>query len=380
MKYSKTLFGDIYSTCSAFQIGDKNTFIANPDTTLRKNGSNYDAYRELKNDAHLWSCIQSRKSGVLALDYRVLQNKCSDAIYMLVKRTFEKIDLQSLIRDILEAPFFGYQPLEIVWDYDAEQIDRIIPIKISAKPQENFMFDRNGDILYHMSYAEPPKYPDKYKILDVRYEATHVNPYGHSLLSKCYWSVTFKKAALKYWVNFTERYGIPVLLGQYTRGSTTEEARELAEILSSMTEDSVIVTPADINIRFEEANKNSSVDLFRELIKYCNAEISKAVLSQTLTTELDMGSYAASQVHYKVRKEVILSDARLVEQALNSLIAYIVELNSNEKYYPSFNLIINDADNQWRVDRDSKLMNSSNFRFTKKYWMEVYGFNEDEIE
>jgi phage gp29-like protein len=169
-------------------------------------------------------------------------------------------------------------------------------------------------------------------------------------------------------------------MGQYNRGATSEEIEKLAQELANMTEDSIIVAPEDIDIKLHEATRSSSVSLYKELIRYCNAEISKALLSQTLTTELDMGSYAASQTHFKVRKEVIQADIRLVERTMNEVIKYIMELNFNENISPVFKIKQNDSDNLERVERDVKIAQTGQVKFTKKYWMERYGFKEDDIE
>lgn len=218
------------------------------------------------------------------------------------------------------------------------------------------------------------------KILNVQYEASYMNPYGHALLAKCYWPITFKNGGLRFWINFMEKYGMPILMGQYTRGASFEESQKLADELANMTEDGVIVAPSDIDIKLHEAMRTSSVNLYKELIKNCNAEVSKAILSQTLTTEIDMGSYAAAKTHFKVRREVVQSDARLVEKAINRLIAYIVDLNFSGGKYPKFRILINDADNMQKVERDLKIARTGNVRFTKKYWMNSYGFKEDEVE
>lgn len=74
------------------------------------------------------------------------------------------------------------------------------------------------------------------------------------------------------------------------------------------------------------------MDLYLQLIKLANGEISKALLSETLTTEMDSGSYAASVTHFKVRREVILGDKFLVEQTINKLIEYIAKVNNFETW------------------------------------------------
>ena len=353
--------------------------LPNPDTILRKTGKTIDAYRELLLDAHLWSCVQSRKSGVLCLDYRIVQAESTNYIQKEIENIFSELDVNQIISDILEAPLYGWQPIEIVWKYIGISHKLAVPAKIIAKPQEWFGFDNGGDLVFKGdNYSQEIKIPE-YKFICPKNSAGYLNPYGHSLLSKCYWSVTFKNTGLKNWVNFCEKYGMPILMGQYTRGCTNDEAERLAYALAQMTEDSVIVTPADINISLHEAARNTSVELYKELIKYCNSEISKAILSQTLTTELDSGSYAAAQTHYKVRREVVQSDIKLVESSMNRIIKYIIDLNFGTNY-PKFQMILNDSDNTQRLERDTKLITNDNIKLTKKYWQNAYGFNDDEIE
>jgi hypothetical protein len=79
-----------------------------------------------------------------------------------------------------------------------------------------------------------------------------------------------------------------------------------------------------------------------------------------------MGSYAASQTHFKVRKEVIQADIRLVELAMNELIKYIMELNFNESDYPLFKIKQNDADNLEKVERDIKIAQTGQVNIHKK--------------
>ncbi len=354
--------------------------LPNPDKVLKNTGKTIEAYRELKNDPHVWSCVQSRKSGLLSWDYSIMQYGASSSIANELENIFADIDLQQIERDILEAPLFGYQPMEIVWKTTSGNKRYLVPEKIIAKPQEWFFYDSNGKLRYRKSGEPKGIEPPPMKILNVQYEASYMNPYGNALLGKCYWPVTFKNGAIRFWVNFMEKYGMPILLGQFTRGATFEESQKLADELANMTEDSVIVTPGDIKIEMHEAARSTSIALYKEIIKHCNSEISKAILSQTLTTEMETGSYAASQTHFKVRREVILSDMRLVESVFNNVIGYIVDLNFGNKVYPKFELIMNDEVNIDKVERDLKLSQTGSVRFTKQYWLNNYGFKEEEIE
>lgn len=380
MKHYENLTKEMFDRNSSFSFSRFIGILPNPDKILQKTGKTIEAYRELKNDPHVWSCIQSRKSGLLGYDYQILPNEAPVSLCETVKSFLRDLDVYQLISDALEAPLFGYQPFEIIWKYTGARNQYLIPSEIIAKPQEYFLFDSFGKIKYRKKGSITGEYPPEYKIILLQYEASFMNPYGQSLLSKCYWPVTFKNAGLRFWINFMERFGMPLLVGQYTRGSTYEESKTLARDLAEMTEDAVIVTPSDINIEFKEATRSSSTSLFKELIRHCNAEISKTLLSQTLTTELEMGSYAASMTHFKIRKEVIISDSRLVEKLFNELIRYFINLNySNKTNYPIFKFMINDSDNSERLERDIKLLQTGKILFTKDYWVQNYGFNESDI-
>lgn len=354
--------------------------LPNPDKVLSRTGKTIEVFRELKNDPHVWSCIQSRKSGTLSLETRILQSDSGRNVVAEIDAIFKSLDIQQIIRDILEAPFFGYQPLEVIWQITGGSRKYIVPESITAKPQEWFFYDSDGLLRYRKAGESGGVPVPEMKVINARFEPSYLNPYGEALLSKCYWPVTFKNGGLRFWVNFTEKYGMPVMVAKYTRGASRDEVETLAAELANMTEDAVIVTPSDINIDLHEAVKSTSVELYRELIKHCNAEISKAILSQTLTTELDMGSYAAAQTHFQVRREVIMSDIRLVESVMNEVIKYIVDLNFAGQGYPKFNILVNDSENMQKVERDTKLAQTGQLKFTKKYWMESYGFKEEEID
>lgn len=345
--------------------------VPNPDTVLKKTGNTYSAYRDLLYDPHLWSCVQSRKSGSLSADYEIVGQQSEE-----VKQMLSRINFSKLAEDILDALLFGFQPIEIYWERSGKGIT---PSKLVAKPQDLFYFNATGELMYRASGStKGQKLPER-KFLDIRNKSGHSNPYGVALLSKCYWSVKFKNGGIRFWVNFMERYGMPLLIGKYTRGSTHNEAELLAEELANMSEDSVIVTPNDIDISMEEPHRYSSVRLYSEMIKLSNSEISKAILSQTLTTEVYSGSKAAAETHFKIRNELINSDMRLVEQGINTLIKYFLELNFGNAGDTKFQFVRNQENTDERLERDLKLHRAGVLNFSKDYWKSQYNYSDGDI-
>lgn len=358
-------------------FGDKNGLasimdaIPNPDMIMRKTGTTYKGYRELLYDAHLWSCVQSRKSGSLSNEYEIVGDSAE-----LVQELLAGIDIHKLAEDILDSLFFGFQPIEIYWEMKA---GKLAPQKLIAKPQELFYIDSDNQLKYRPAGQIKGIELPKRKFLDIRNKASHSNPYGMALLSKCYWPIKFKNGGIRFWVNFMERYGMPLLVGKYTRGSTMSEAEKLAELLAGMTEDSVIVTPNDIDISLEEPHRYSSVRLYSEMIKLSNSEISKAVLSQTLTTEISTGSRAAAETHFKIRNELVRSDMRLVENGINTLIRYALELNNGRDDNTRFQFKAEKESLDKKLERDLRLHKSGAIKLNKEYFTTQYGYKMTDL-
>ncbi|HRP02858.1 MAG TPA: DUF935 family protein [Candidatus Kapabacteria bacterium] len=353
--------------------------LPNPDKLLTRLGSNFEAYRDLKTDAHIWSCIQSRKSGSLALEHYIENNTNNEELSKFIEMVLTRLDFDSLQNNILEAIFFGFQVIEIIWDYQyiGDSV-YLLPQKLISKQQELFAFGEAGELLIKTIGNELEKAPI-YKYLLAINESNNGNPYGEAILSKCYWYALFKNGTSRFWINYAEKYGSPMLLAQFQRGASQDEAEKLADALAGMSQDSVIVSPSDYKIDIAESNRSASVELFKELIKFCNSEISKAILSETLTTEMEGGSFAAAEVHYKIRKELIKRDSQMIRKVINTLIQYIIEVNNLGNEFPRFIHIINDADNISRIDRDIKLFNAG-IKLSKEYWKRTYGLKNEDFD
>lgn len=348
--------------------------LPDPDPVLRKQGKDVRIYKELLCDSHVFACVQSRKAGVLSLEWQIAgDDKNKERLEGLIK----KLDIHRLISDIVDATLFGFQPLEIIWD----KIDSLIlPKEIKAKPPEWFCFDDDNKLRFKTKENfEGEELPDK-KFLCPQSNPSYENPYGERTLSRVFWPITFKKGGMKFWVVFTEKYGMPFLLGKHPRGTSKEDTDNLADLLEAMVQDAIAVIPDDSSVEIQEATKNSSAEIFEKLIDKMNAEVSKAILGQTLTTEIgSTGSYAASNTHFAVRKDIIDSDKKLVEKTINQLIAWIYELNFGNAEVPQFELY-EEEDVDLTLSQRDKILADSGVKFTKEYFTKTYGFDDEDIE
>jgi len=133
MKQHKLLINKLVTRESQYSFFKHIGMLPNPSQLFGNGGKNFDTLRDLKNDPYVWNCIQSRKSGLLAMDYTITGDS---EIISDMHELFDDFDVHSLLSDILEAPLFGFQPLEILWDYTKRSKFRLFPKRIISKPQE----------------------------------------------------------------------------------------------------------------------------------------------------------------------------------------------------------------------------------------------------
>src|SRR5690606_12218082 len=109
---------------------------------------------------------------------------------------------------------------------------------------------------------------------------------------------------------FAEKFGSPTAVATHSASAGTEERSQLRRIIGSLQQETGIVLPEGVELSLLEGARAGSVDTYLELIEFCNREMSKALLGQTLTTQSDggRGSYALGQVHENVRADIIRSD------------------------------------------------------------------------
>ncbi len=138
-----------------------------------------------------------------------------------------------------------------------------------------------------------------------------------------------KAYAITDWTAYAEVYGMPLRLGRYGPGATENDIETLIGAVANLGTDAAAVMPDSMRIEFQQAASGAGggAEIFRDLAKYVDSQISKAVLGQTMTTD-DGSSRAQAQVHDAVRGDILRSDARQLAATLNrDLVTPFVRLN-----------------------------------------------------
>lgn len=369
----------IESEIAALSTDPWNSFLKvlpNPDLILKKTGKTDEIYEEMKTDAHVWACMTARKSGVLSKNWDILPSSQDDRdkdIADFVKQNLTKINFEQDLRQMLDAVFVGIRVHEVIW----EQAGGKWWIKsLKSRPQRRFNFDINGNLqLIDSTNLQGEPVPEA-KFLLVQHEAEDdYNPYGERLFSKCYWPWMFKKHGFKFWAIFTEKYGMPTAVGKHPPGIPEKEKQELLNALLAIVQDAAIAIPNNAQIDFMEA-KTDKAAIHELFLDFCNQEISKAILGQTLTTEIsDRGSYSAAKVHNDVKQDIIEADAKMVMIAVNNqAVRWLVDFNFGpQEEYPRFVIFYEEEEiNKDRAERDKILVYDMGLPVSEDYFYDKY--------
>ncbi|MDG4924371.1 DUF935 family protein, partial [Glaesserella parasuis] len=292
-------------------------------------------------------------------------------------QVFNRLPLNNIITEMLNASLFGYQVSEVIW---AERDGLIVPAEIIGKKPEWFVFDEDNQLRFRTKehWIEGELLPE-HKFLLTTQEATQDNPYGLGDLSLCFWAATFKKGGFKYWLEFTEKYGSPWLIGKHPRTTSDPEKDRLADSLEAMIGTAIAVIPDDASVEIvESAGKGASSDSYEKFLAFCKGEINIALLGQNQTTEQE-SNRASATAGLEVLESIRADDQAMIEATFNQLLQWICHYNFNVEQLPTFEFFEQESINTEQVERDEKL-HRMGVRFTKQYFMREYGFEDGDIE
>jgi phage gp29-like protein len=318
------------------------TVLPNPDTVLRKLGKSDEAFDAITSDAHVIGELRSVRSALLGFERRIVAGGELPADLralelcekFMEQRPAPGLRWPDVIWNIAQAVFRGNQVHEAVWKREGQFL---VPASVLDRPSRRFAWDTDNALrLITRNNMMPGEELGPYKWLVTRHMPSHDNPYGVALFSSCFWPNVFKHSGLRYYVKFCEKYGIPWAVGKYPEGTPKEQQDALADALARMIEDAVAAIPDSGKVELIEASSSGEV-VHERLIHICNTEMSKALTSQTLATEIQgQGSRAAAETHRGREMAVNESDRAIIEDTMNELLGWITELNIPNAKPPRF--------------------------------------------
>ena len=370
------------------------TRLENPDPVLRSEagGKGLKLYDEVARDAHAASVLQTRYLAVVGKEWEVLPpetgakraDKRNQEIADFVKAALAASSFDQWRQELLQGILYGFYSAEVIWgisDLKSQSSNSLVPVRVYAKHPRRFVFtpDRELRLLTPGNMVDGEALPPR-KFLVFTYGSSD-NPYGCGLGQKLWFPVWFKRHGVKYWMIFLDKFGMPTTVGKYPPGTDPDQQKKLLEALKAIQTDTAVKVPNTMEIALLEAARTGQAS-HEGLCDFMDRQISKAVLGQTLTTEVKgEGSYAASQTHDEVRGDIVKADADLLCECLNnSLVRWIVDFNfPGVTEYPKLWIRCEEEENlKPLAERDKILVQDVGLPIPKRYFYETYALPEPE--
>lgn len=338
------------------------SYLPNPDQVLRKLGRTEEVFDALVYDPHIIGELRSIRSGLTGYEWRLQPGGESPAdirayelaLQVMKHRPAPGMTWNDTIWNMAHGVFRGHRVHEIVWKREGSFI---VPGKVLDRPNRRFVFSTENEL--RLRTRDKPvdgiELEDR-KWLLTRHMPSYDNPYGIALFSACFWPYTFKHNGFKYFVKFCEKYGLPWAIGRYPSGTPKKDQDELADALAVMVEDAVAAIPEGGAVELLES-KHSGEIVHEHMINICNREMSKALTSQTLATEIQgEGSRAASETHRDREESVNASDRWMICDTFNTMFTWLTEINIAGAKPPTFEFYQEEeARQEWvEVFKDSR--------------------------
>ena len=314
-------------------------------------GGAYGLFREMEeNDAHLHAVLQTRKNSLLACSHHLVPADESPTAAALARdlemqlRVVEGFD--AALFALLDAFARGWAVAEIIWDTPRNGAPRVAAL-IPRRP-ERFAFDASGALVlldadlaptqaphansasalrllprpgeFSVPYSRGARPMPARKFITFAFQGSPANPYGTPLCGRAWWLYWLKRRGVAQWASFNERFGAPTAVARYSPATSAEEIEHLREALASLQRDAGLIIPDGVGLELLEPRAGGAAGTYRDFADWCNDELSKVVLGQTLTTGEGRrsGSLALGQVHERVRNEYLAADAAALAAALSS--------------------------------------------------------------
>ncbi len=282
-------------------------------------------------DPHLFSQLQTRKLAVSGLDWEVQPFSGTETDKTVARFIDEQLkgleSLDSVFIDILDAIGKGMSVMEIEWGLDADGFNVIKELEY-VHPKKLVWNSRTDEMeICTREFPSGVSMPEN-KFVVHAYKAKSGHASRNGILRVVSWMYLFKNYDVKDWVSFCEVFGMPLRLGKYSASASEDDKKALMEAIYSLGSDAAGIVPDSTLIEFIESQKTTSAEIYERLARYCDEQISKAVLGQTLSSDSGGGSYAQGKVHNEVRHDLTVADAKALAVTIRrDVIRPLVEYN-----------------------------------------------------
>lgn len=264
----------------------------------------YRLYNEVLLDTHIQGLIRQRLNKVLSAKFRLVNQageEASEAMALFNAQWFN-----TFMELAMQSRWWGHSLIQL-WERNEHGYASVelVP-RAHVIPEYGGWSVMPNDMSTYYLYREAPYWE---WLVEVG------TPRDHGLFKMAAPQFIFKKNASAQWSQYTEVFGMPLRVGKTTSRQQSDMQR-MADNLRKMGSASYAVFQEGESVEFVSSAKGDGVDVYDKLIERANSELSKLIMSQTMTTD-NGSSRSQAEVHERVAEDVIESDKRLLQFVIN---------------------------------------------------------------
>lgn len=288
--------------------------IQNAESRIPRRNLLYDLYADVIQDGHVIAVTSKRIDAATTANWQFMNNKGEpvEAINELI----DTIGFSDIVTEIMNSKFWGYSILEPTfykgfgekWQIAANLIPRL-----NYRPETGIVaFDYMSDDGVNIREGIHAK-----RVMEVG----GVKDLG--LFESAAQYAILKRGGVGDWAMYVQVFGRPILDAVWD-GFDDKQKIQLKEALN-IGAGGTIIRPQGTEIKIIES-KTSNTTIHPDFAKFCNKELSKALLGTTETVESsDSSGYSQSKTHSDQDNNKHESDINFVRKVLNSRFIRILE-------------------------------------------------------
>jgi phage gp29-like protein len=369
----KPATASLYTDVAVSQLIGLMTSLPEMDQVLLAAGITRASLSKLETDDEIFQALRTRRDAVIATPWR-LEPGTGNVTEFIIEELTPIMD--TLVGNAWRAISYGYNVQEVI--YKERQDGKIGLARVVTKPLQWFEPQPDMTLKYYPPQglgALGKQVDTTYKFLLTQHDATYENPRGEAILSRLYWPWFFRFNSWRFWGQFLERFGTPILVGK------SGDPKKMAEALLAAHQDAVIAHGPDDEITMLD-NKGEG-RAFASIEQAIIMRIQKLILGQTLTSgsgNADSGaSYALGVIHNTVRDDLRKADLRLIRKTVQVLVDALCALNFPTRIIPKFMFDDGTGLAKDRAERDTLLWKLG-VTFTKQYYTDRYDLTDVDFD
>lgn len=301
-----------------------NQLAINDDKVLTREGQHdLKLYDAILDDPTCASAFQQRRLAVVSKPWEVEagdESAQAQAAADHLRDQLKAVPWDRICDRMLFGLWYGYAVGEAMFGVGPD--GKIWLTNVLVPDRAWFGFTNAGELRLKSAENQQEVLPPN-KFWTIRSGATHdFALYGVGLAHFCYWSVWFKKNAIKFWAIYLEKFGMPTAVAKYREGAGADEQKQALAVADAVGRSAAVAIPLGSELDLMAQGRTSDAT-YEEFCKAQDDNILRVILSQTGTSKSEAQGLGGSQsdVMKGVRDEVVAADSDLLHETFNQTIA-----------------------------------------------------------